>query len=400
MALTVVPILLTVALQVVQPDRRHAEDLARTGRTAEAVELFRQIVESDPADIEARLWVARLDLRLGRTAEAEAEFRSVLTQRPSDVDARIGLGAALTRRGATSEALSVLLETAPFAGDNADFFAALARAYRRAGDDARALEHFARARALAPADGDTIAGYEATALAHADQVAFTGFVEHNEAARNGGSGSLVLGIRAGPRLRLHAGGRVQSRSDATDAQTGAGFLWRTTSTTTFAVRALAGPDNVSLATGDVSADVMHYAGSFEVGGGLRWLSFDGVGVAAGSSVLGWDRGERWRFDGRYTFSRSRFDSTGETAGDHSVLVRGTWRGWRRVWVHAAYAYGIESFEQLTADRLASLGTRTVATGLRIGTPSLTVITTTWEHQWRSDARVVDRVTLAIVQAFL
>jgi len=48
-------------------ERSHAEELARAGRTVEAIELFERIVAQDPADAEARLWVARLALRLGRT---------------------------------------------------------------------------------------------------------------------------------------------------------------------------------------------------------------------------------------------------------------------------------------------------------------------------------------------
>src|SRR4029078_5929784 len=57
------------------------------------------------------------------------------------------------------------------------------------------------------------------------------------------------------------------------------------------------------------------------------------------------------------------------------------------------------FEDLTADRLGSLGASTLATGVRVNLPSTTVLTTTWEHQWRSNATRLDRVTLAIVQSF-
>ena len=59
------------AAQLAVPDRQHAEELARAGRTAEALALFMRLVEINPSDIEARLWVARLDLRVGRVAEAE-----------------------------------------------------------------------------------------------------------------------------------------------------------------------------------------------------------------------------------------------------------------------------------------------------------------------------------------
>jgi hypothetical protein len=143
---------------------------------------------------------------------------------------------------------------------------------------------------------------------------------------------------------------------------------------------------------------VNYTGVFEIGSSIRRLAFADVGVLAASPLLAWDAG-RWRLDARYTYSRSSFDATGESSGDHSVLLRETWRGWRRVGVNIAYAYGIESFESLTADRLESLGAMTIAAGLRIRMPSLTFVNTTWEHQWRSNETRIDRLTLSVVQSF-
>src|SRR4051794_38179569 len=113
-------ILLCAPCQAAAPDRRAAEQLARSGRTTQALVLFEQIIAADPADAEARQWVARLYLRSGRVADAEAEFRTVLLAHPSDLDARIGLGATLTRKGAWQEALDVLRSAEAEAGENGD----------------------------------------------------------------------------------------------------------------------------------------------------------------------------------------------------------------------------------------------------------------------------------------
>ena len=184
--------IMVLALQASPADRARAEDLARAGRTEEAIALFERLVEVNPADIEAKLWAARLALRLGRTAGAEAGFRSVLRDHPADIDARIGLGIVLTRTGS------------------------------------------------------------------------------------------------------------------------------------------------------------------------------------------------WQ------------DATHESSGDQSGLLRGTWQRWRRTALQGACAYGIESFEDLTADRLRALGTTTVAAGVRIDLPSLTRVTTTWEHRWRSNKTTIDRLTVSVV----
>ncbi len=391
-------VFLVAALQLPPPDRSQAERLAREGQTSKAIELFKHIVEQDPTDTEARLWLARLDLRLGRMEEAEAGFRSVLEEHPSDVDARVGLGSTLTRKGAWTEALAVLRDAERDAGNNSDVFNAIAIAYRRSGDDRQALEYYRKAKTIAPIDGDAVSGFEATASAYGHSIVFDGFAEHIDTDANAWSGSLTATLRAARRLHLRAIGRTQRRSDSTDVVGGGGVLWRLARATTVEGRAVGGSGNTSLPTIDVSGEVIQYAGIFEIGTGLRQLSFDGVDVIALSPVFSWDA-DRWRLDTRYTYSRSQFDTSDESKGDHSVMIRETWRGWRRVWLHAVYAYGIESFEELTADRISSLGSTTAAAGVKFNLPSLTSITTTWEHEWRSNDTAVDRFAVSVVQAF-
>ena len=150
---------------------------------------------------------------------------------------------------------------------------------------------------------------------------------------------------------------------------------------------------------DLSADVVHYRGMFEFGLSARRLHFVDADVLALSPLLSWDPGGRWRLDARYTRSRSSFPDTNETTGDNSELLRATWRGWRRVWLNVACASGIESFEDLTADRIGSLASQTLAGGVRMTTPSLTGVTATWEHQWRANGAPLDRVTVSFARWF-
>jgi len=214
-------LLLTAVLQTPVPDRARAEGLAREGRTVEAMDLFEQIVNQNPADIEARLWVARLALRLGRVDEAEGGFRSVLREHPEDIHARIGLGMVLTRTGDWQGALEMLRPAEQTAGENASLFSALARAYRRGGDDQRALAYFRRARTLAPDDPDVALGYEAAARSYGHWIAVEGFGQ-TAAAGDVGSGSITVDVRVMPRLHLEAIGRAQKGPGYSDAAGGAG----------------------------------------------------------------------------------------------------------------------------------------------------------------------------------
>jgi tetratricopeptide (TPR) repeat protein len=392
----VVAITLAAAVQSPAADRNRAEDLARSGRNAEALELFARVVDANPADVEARLWMARLALRLGRTADAESGFRAVLQDHPADVDARIGLGMVFTRNGSWEDALAILTDAERDAGQNADLFGALARAYRRSGDDRRALEYFRRARALSPDDPDLALGFEGVARTYGHWIAVEGFGQTGAPGADVESGSVTIDLRVIPRLHLDASARIQNGPDYSDHLAGGGLLWRATRSTTVAAHVFGGSGNTALPRIDASGEVVHYAGVFEAGAWVRRLSFAGSDLVAVSPVLAWDR-EPWRLDTRYTYSRSSFDDTSQSRGDHSVLLRGTWQAWRRVAVQGAYAYGIESFEDLTADRLGSLGTTTLAGGLRIDLRSVTRITTTWEHQWRSNDTQINRFTVSVVQ---
>jgi hypothetical protein len=57
----VIPLVLVITLsagaQMPTVDRSRAEDLARSGRNAEALELFPRLVEVNPADVETRFVV-------------------------------------------------------------------------------------------------------------------------------------------------------------------------------------------------------------------------------------------------------------------------------------------------------------------------------------------------------
>jgi tetratricopeptide (TPR) repeat protein len=216
---------LAASPQTVVADRARAGGLARDGRTAEAMQIFEGIVAANPADVEARLWIGRLDLRLGRAGDAEAVFRAVLADHPADVDARIGLGNALLRRNAWQDALTVLHGAERDAGENADLFATLARAYRRAGDDRVALDYFRRALARSPDDPDVVAGYEDVARAYGHGITLEGFGQHVAPGSDSGVGTFAARVRVAPRFHPRAGACRRARA-IPDTLAGGGVEWR------------------------------------------------------------------------------------------------------------------------------------------------------------------------------
>jgi YaiO family outer membrane protein len=381
-------------------ERRQAERLARAGRHAEALATFQRIAAGDPADVESRVWIGRLHLWMGRAAEAESTFRAVLVEHPNDVEARIGLGTALLRINRTDEAIAVLEAARADAGENADLFAALARAQRQAGHPRAARDLFVQAHRLAPDDPDILEGLEAVRRTYDHFVLFEGYAETiPDESGSAIDGTLTLSLRASERLHLDGTARVQHRSGGTDTLFGGGAQWLVGSATLLSATVLGGPDNQSLPLFSISADVTQFSGSWELGGGLRHLHFETTDVAALSANGAWHTGRRGRLEARYTYTRSSFEPSGRAAGDHSVLFRALRQQWRRVWIYASYAYGAESLDVLTADGFGSFNGNTVSAGIRIATPSFLTLSSTWEHQWRSNGQIVDRLTCALVQQF-
>jgi len=313
-----------------------------------------------------------------------------------DIDARIGAALALLRQGAWQEALPLLRDVERKAGENADLFHALALAYRRSGDDGRALEYYTRAKALSPADPDVSSGLDNVLRAYGHSIAIETFNEQ-QPEDVVASVAIAASVRVNPRVHVESRLRAQHRSESVDVLAGGGIRWRAGRVTNVGARALAGPANTVLATSDISAELVTYTGAFEWGGSARAVTFAGSAVAATSAMLAWEPGA-WRLDGRYTYSRSRFDESGDAGSDHSALLRGTWHAWRRVSLVATAAYGIESFETLTADRVDALAAATGGAGVRLRTASVADVHLTWEHQWRADATATDRITLAVIRS--
>ena len=69
--------------------------LVRSGKYTAAADLLREILETDPGNREARIWLARALSFSGDFPGGEQEYRKVLSAVPGDVEARIGLADVL-----------------------------------------------------------------------------------------------------------------------------------------------------------------------------------------------------------------------------------------------------------------------------------------------------------------
>ena len=86
--------------------------LARRGRTAEAIEHYREALRLDPRQTQAYSNLGNALLAQGHVSEAIAQFEAALALDPSDPQARTNLAGAFVREGRVEDAIAEL-ERAP-----------------------------------------------------------------------------------------------------------------------------------------------------------------------------------------------------------------------------------------------------------------------------------------------
>ena len=383
-----------------EPDlRQRAEQSARLGRTFEALEQFQQILAAHPADVEARLWVARLLRRLGHDRLAEREYRQALAMAPQHVDALIGLAVALSARGATEEASDLVARAEALAPDNPDLLAARARTARLSGRPSEAEAYLARAHASSPDDQDIARAFEQVRRINRHRLEGSFLQESpggSESAAH--AGDIAVDVRASDRVRVSARVQAQRRFGREEARAGAGIEWRARPALTLRGSTLIGPGADVIARADTSAEVEHARGALELTGGIRRLSFPTAGVWIYSPGAALWLTDRTAVAGRYYASRTSF-SSGLTATNHSGLARLRHQITPRAWLDFAYSRGYESFDTLSIDRLGTFRADTVSGGLLYHFGTLQSLSTSVDYQRRSDARSMVRITASMVHRF-
>lgn len=395
---------LTIAMSLA-PDQRaasatraDAERLARSGRTAEALQQFEAIVGRHPRDVEARIWYARLLRRAGRGRLAEQEFRRALEQAPGHAEALTGLATLLNARGAHDDAAALLDRAEQAAPDSADVLAARAQHLRLIGRPSDAEVYYGRARVLNPDDPDIRRGLEQIRRVNRHRVEATLYTETATAATRAHAADVSVDFRATDRFRVNARVQAQTRFARREARAGGGLEWRVRPDITIRGASLIGPGADVIARSDTSGEVEHVRGRLEAALGIRYMSFAAadVWIVAPGGTL-W-LNDRAAVSLRYYGSVTGFGDR-PAVSNHSGAVRLRVNVRPRVWLDAGYSRGFESFEQLSADRLGVFRADTVSGGALWHLPGLQSLSTSVEYQRRSDARTMVRLTAAVVHRF-
>jgi len=403
------PVLLTAALalapaaaaaQTAVLTHAQAVQAADEGRNAEALAAFQRLASMNPSDHDARLWIGRLHARMGHSDLAEAVYRSVLLEDPGNADAMVGVAAALLGRHEPSEALGLLETAGQIAPNNDEIPALVGRAHEQAGRPSQALASYQRAVGMAPSVPRRQA-LEGARMSYLNRIELRGVSEQfDDATPDSRNGDIALNLRLSNTLRVIARGQVQRRFDLTEQRGGGGIEWRWKPSTTLRGQALVGPDNLIMPESDVLGEVEHTFEGVTWIGSVRRFGFSGISMTLISPAVEWMPTDRVSMALRYALSFTDVGSIAGTEAGQSLHVRPAYRIHPRVWLQAAYANGIEDFENVSIDRVGDFRAHTVSGGVRLTLPPLTTIVAGYERQWRrQDDVTLDRVTLSVAQRF-
>lgn len=382
------------------PTHTAASDLAQSGEYAQALDAFRRIAAANPADVDARIWIARLHVQMGHPELAAPVFHAIVLEDPSRVDAIIGLGLTLATNGTPETAIDVLERAEQVAPENPEVIAALGRAYRRAGYTGTSLAYLERAVTLSPTpDNRTL--LEQARLSHGHRVEIGSFYEDfTGGVASTRSADLGVSLRLNDRVRLSGRGQYQRKFGEDEARGGIGLDWRWRPDTITGAHVWIGPGNDVLPELDARVEASHMADVTEWAAGLRFFRFGVADVTVFSPSVTWWATSRLCVGLRYSMGITNFDSALlDTEQSHSGTLQGAYRVHPRVWAMLGYSRGVEDFDTFSVDRIGEFDADTASGGFRVDLPTLSSLIGTYEHQWRRGGIQMGRFRLSFAQRF-
>jgi tetratricopeptide (TPR) repeat protein len=183
-------------------------ELHRTGRTAEAIADYQQVIEQRPDMGLAYRRLAYLQWEQGHVNDAIATLRQALAANGPDVDIDARLGTYLAETGNVAEAIPLLQRAVKADPMNSDGLNGLGIAYARAGREADAIATFERILAQNPRDAYALENIGTVHLQRGDlrsaHAAFMKALESDPRSSRAHAGLGVIALQSGDRERAIA----------------------------------------------------------------------------------------------------------------------------------------------------------------------------------------------------
>lgn len=343
--------------------RSEAERLAKIGANAEALKRFQAIVAANPDDVEARMWIGQLHLRMGHPVRAAGVFESIVAAQAQNVDALLGLGTALMDAGRWREAGDALNRAEALAGDRIDVLAAQGRFHGAEGRSTLALAYYGKALAKESGNVEIIAAADAlrASRAHRFELGYD-FQKFDGVEGAMHAGTFALNLRATDTLRVFGQAQPQSFEETNEVRFGGGVEWLAHRAVLLRAGAFAtaSPDWLPASDWFAHATISRRRVRWTLQ--LRYFDFDGASLWIGGPGIAIDLTPRLVLQGEYLRGRSEFDLLDSTTSDNaSIGIHAQFS--ERVRGSVSYHRGIDRLDWLTLDRLTADDANTMSFGL-------------------------------------
>ena len=341
----------------------------RSGEYTVAAETLRGILEADPGNREARIWLARALSFSGDFAGGEEEYRKVLSAFPGDVEARLGMADVLAWQKRYREALLILADLGKERPDDPEVWVRRGKVDFWDGKPEEAKRHFEKTLSLDPGNGEARRGLARIAAraarAYRREAQFGG--EYLRFRRSNPGSQWYASIRdmsvvgwefVGRADYLHRYGRDEGRGIA-------GIMRKWEGGGTVRVEGGLSPDADIFSRASVEAELAWPLGARLVGyAGGKYADFSVVdswnAVAAFELYI---PGSNALF-ARYILTGTSFDEGGSsTDGTWTIKLTHFFTDDDRAWIY--FARGAESYTTGTIDQLGVISSNTIELGGRI-----------------------------------
>jgi Tfp pilus assembly protein PilF len=375
-----------------------AIELAERGENADALAALQKIAAADPGDRAARLWIARVHDRMGHPDVAEAVYRSIVLEDPRNVDALVGVGVTLLEQDQLDNAIDALERAEELAPQNPDALAALGDAYGRAGHTERSISYFQRAASISPTPARRLAleqarrerGHRFETQAYDEQ--FNGVTPDTRGS------NFAANFRLSETVRAFGRGQLQTKFGRKEHRAGGGAQWRLTPSTSLLGQAVIGNGNRILPQRDYLGQVDYTYHRATWTAAVRYFDFFGANVLMVSPAVTMMPSDTWSIGLRYA-ATSTDTATSSGVRGHTTEIRAGHEIRSRVWLHGAYTYGVDSFENFSIDRIGAFHANTGAAAIQFLLPSLTSIIGGYDYQHRENGVKMGRINVSLVQSF-
>lgn len=351
------------------------EDLARgvaqvrSGEYLPAADTLRGVLEKDPGNREAHVWLARALGFSGDFDGSEREYRALLSALPGDVEARLGLADVLAWQKKYREAELLLVDLSAGRPDDPEVWARRGKVAFWAGRPEEAKRHFEKALSLDPGNEEARRGTELIAAKAARVV-----------RREVEAGGAYLRIRrANPGSQWHAAVREKSvagweflgradylhRFGEDEGRGTAGITRKWEGGRSLRFEGGLSPDAEVFSRASLEAELAWPLGRGLVGyGGGKFATYAGADTWNVVAALEWYFRRGNALFARYIHTRTEFDPGG-TSDDGAWTVKLTHfhTDDDRAWVY--YSRGTEGYTTGTADQIGNLSSDSWGIGGRI-----------------------------------